>query len=129
MFTAQVSSTPNFISSPFNKIKTMTQKQSNLLERYAELKAQAKAISEELDVMEGKVLGYLEKEGVDTLKEEYGTFSVVYRKKWTFSKELVEKEKQYAVIIKAEKQEEQESGEAKAEEVKGLSYRAYSENA
>ena len=81
----------------------------------------------ELEVLEPKVLAYLKKEGVDTLKEGYGTFSVVYRKKWTYSPALMEKDKEYKTIIKAKQQEEQENGEAKAEEVKGLSYREYVE--
>lgn len=104
---------------------TMTNKQENLLQDYAALKAQQKEIEANLEDMEPKVLSLLEKTGVDTLQEEYGTFSVTYRKKWTYSEELVEKERQYAAIIKQEKSDEQENGEAKAEEVKGLSYRKY----
>ena len=103
----------------------MTNKQESILEAYAARKAELKQIEAELDEMEPEVLKLLEKNGMDTLKEDYGTFSVVYRKKWTYSKELVEKEKQYATVIKAEKQDEQESGEATYEENKGLSYREY----
>ena len=103
----------------------MTKTQNNLLADYAALKAQQKEIEANLEVMEPKVLGLLEKRGVDTLVEDYGTFSAVYRKKWTYTSELVEKEKQYAAVIKQDKADEQLSGEAKAEETKGLSYRKY----
>jgi hypothetical protein len=107
----------------------MTQKQNELLERYADRKQSIKLLEMELEVLEPKVLAYLDKEGVQTLQEAYGTFSVVNRRKYTYTKELVEKQKQYDVIIKAAKQEEQENGEAKVEEVKGLSYRQYEEKA
>lgn len=104
-------------------------KQKTILETYAEFKEKKQEIEDALDNLEPEVLAYLEKEGVDTLREEYGTFSVVYRKRWAYSKELGEKEKQYNAIIKGQKEEEQTSGEAKAEEVKGLSYRKYEEKA
>jgi alpha-galactosidase/6-phospho-beta-glucosidase family protein len=103
----------------------MTIKQNALLEEYAAKKAELQALEEELVAMEPKVLTALEKAGVDTLKENYGTFSVVYRKRWTYSEELTEKEKEYKTIVKARQQEEQQSGEATAEETKGLSFRAY----
>jgi hypothetical protein len=105
----------------------MTQKQNELLERYADRKESIRLLEMEVEMLEPKVLAYLDKEGVDTLKEAYGTFSVVNRKKWTYTPELIEKKKQYDTIIKAKQTEEQESGEAKAEEVKGLSYRVYEE--
>lgn len=103
----------------------MTIKQNALFQDYADKKAEAARIAEELKEMEGKVLGLLEKQGVDTLKETYGTFSVVYRKKWDYSPALIQKELEYNTIIKSRKTEEQENGEAKSEEAKGLSYRAY----
>lgn len=106
----------------------MTKAKETLLKTYAYLKAQAKALDAELEVAEGKVLAYLEKEGVDTLKEEYGTFSVVNRKKWIYSVALQEKEKEYKTIIKSKQNDEQQSGEANYEESKGLSFRAYTED-
>lgn len=105
----------------------MTQKQSELLKLYAEKKATIKQIESDLDELEPKVLAYLEKEGVDTLAEEWGIYSVVYRKKWLYSQNLTEKEKEYKAIIKQKQQDEQESGEAKSEQTKGLSYREYAE--
>ena len=103
----------------------MTTKQNALFQDYADKKVEAIKIAEELKELEPKVLGLLEKQGVDTLKETYGTFSAVYRKKWEYSPALLQKELEYDTIIKARKTEEQENGEAKAEEIKGLSYRAY----
>lgn len=106
----------------------MTKAKETLLKTYADLKAQAKALDAEIEATEGKVLKYLEAEGVDTLKEEYGTFSVVNRKKWIYSAALQEKEKEYKTIIKSKQNDEQSSGEANYEESKGLSYRPYGEN-
>ena len=110
------------------KTKNMTNKQLTLLEDYAAKEEQLKALEAEIEAMKPKVLATLEKQGVDTLKETYGTFSVVYRKKWTYSDGLSEKEKQYNAVIKQEKADEQESGEASFEETKGLSYRQYIPN-
>ena len=106
----------------------MTQKQNSLLQDYADKKAELARIGDELKELEPKVLGFLEKQGIDTLKETYGTFSIVSRKKWEYSPSLVQKEVEYNVIIKTKKQEEQDSGVAKAEETKGLSYRVYKPN-
>src|SRR3990167_1120907 len=103
----------------------MTQKQNEFFQKYADKKAEAAKIAEELKELEPKVLGLLEKQGIETLKETYGTFSVVYRKKWEYSPELIQKETEYEVIIKAKKAEEQKDGIAKAEETKGLTYRKY----
>jgi hypothetical protein len=100
-------------------------KNQDILKLYAEKKAERAKVDSELDELEPQVLGYLNEKGFDTLREDYGTFSVVYRKKWSYTNQLVEKEKQYAEIIKTAKLDEQDSGEAKAEEVKGLSYREY----
>lgn len=109
-------------------VQKMTKTQNKLFQDYADKKAEAGRIAEELKELETGVLGLLEKQGVDTLKETYGTFSVVYRKSWEYSPALVQKELEYNTIIKASKSEEQESGVAKAEETKGLSYRAYKPN-
>ena len=100
-------------------------KKKTVLETYAEFKAKKEEIEDALANLQPEVMAYLEKEGVDTLREEYGTFSIVYRKQWIYSKELQEKEKQYNAIVKTAKQDEQDNGEAKAEESKSLSYRAY----
>lgn len=103
----------------------MTKKEESILKLYAEKEEKIKELDTELAAMKPKVLNLLQERGVDTLQEEYGTFSVVKRIKWTYTKELVQKEFEYNEIIKSRKQEEQESGEAKAEESSGLSYRAY----
>lgn len=105
----------------------MTQKQEELLKIYADKKAAIKQAEAELEEMETKVLAFLEKQKIDTWKEPFGTFSVVYRKKWSYSPALVEKEKEYKTIIKQKQSDEQQSGEASYEESKGLSYRAYEE--
>src|SRR3990167_5034593 len=98
----------------------MTIKQNALLRVYADRKAEAARIAEELKGLELKVLDLLLKQGTDTLKEDYGTFSVVYRKRWQYSPALIQKEMEYDTIIKVKKVEEQEDGIAKAEEMKGL---------
>ena len=103
----------------------MTLTNETLLKKYADRKRTLKDLEAEIDELEPKVLGLLEKEGLDTLAEPWGTYSVVYRKKWIYSTALVEKEKEYKTIIKSKQNDEQQSGEAKYEESKGLSYRAY----
>ena len=106
----------------------MTTKQDSVLKEYAAVNEQIAALEEKQKELKPKVLSLLEKEGIDTMKETYGTFSVVYRKTWTYTESLVSKEKQYAEIIKAAKTEEQGSGEAKNVDNKTLSYRAYVPN-
>ena len=101
------------------------EKQDHILKVYAEKKEQLAKLQEELDDHEAMVMQVLDERGIQTLQETYGTFSVVNRKKWTYTKELVQKELEYNVVIKERKSEEQKSGEAKVEEIKGLSYRKY----
>lgn len=105
----------------------MTLTQEALLKKYAKLKTAIKETEAQIEELEPQVLAFLEKEGADTWKEPWGTYSVVYRKKWSYTPAVTEKEKEYKAIIKQKQQDEQESGEAKAEEVKGLSYREYAE--
>lgn len=100
-------------------------KQTDVLKLYAGLEDERKKVEEKLEALKPEILKVLEEKGVDTLQETYGTYSVVYRKRWTYSSELVQKEFEYNEIVKSRKQEEQTSGEAKAEVAKGLSYRAY----
>ena len=79
----------------------------DILKIYADKKAEVEKLEAEIKELQPKVMEVLDKDGVLTLREEYGTFSVVLRKKWTYSKALTEKEKQYDAIIKAAKADEQ----------------------
>jgi hypothetical protein len=97
----------------------------SFLKAYADLKAERTRIDERLEEFEPKILAYLAMRGIDTLQESYGTFSVVNRKRWTYTPELMQKELEYTTVIKNLKAEEQDNGEAKAEDVKNLSYRQY----
>lgn len=105
----------------------MTLTQEALLKKFADKKREMKELQAELDALEPKVLGFLEKQGLDTLKEPWGTYSIVTRKKWSYTDTLIEKEKQFKIIIADMQLEEKNSGEAKAEEIKGLSFRARDE--
>lgn len=105
----------------------MTKKQINLFEEYAKTKEQIALLMERAKELEPKVLKNLDEMRVDTYQENYGTFSVVRRKAWTYSDEYQSKEEQYNVILKEARREEQENNIAKAEETKGLSYRKYEE--
>lgn len=98
--------------------------QEALLKKYADKKREMKELEAEIEELEPKVIGFLDKQGLDTLKEPWGTYSLVYRKKWSYTPELIEKEKEYKTIIKQKQTDEQESGEANYEESKGLSFRA-----
>ncbi len=106
----------------------MTLTQEALLKKYADKKKELEELQAEIDELGTKVLTWLDKEGFYTFSEPWGTYSIVTRKKWTYTPELVEKEKEYKEVIKAKQTEEQESGEAKVEEVKGLSFRAKENN-
>ena len=105
----------------------MTKTQDKTLQAYADLKAKAAEIAEEIKALEPKVLGVMKKSGFDTIKEPFGTFSIVRRKVWTYSPAVLQKELEYNTIIKDRKAEEQKNGEAKVEEKEGLTFRAYVE--
>ena len=81
-------------------------KQNETLKDYAALESQISELEAKRDSLKDKVLKVLEAAGIDTLKDTFGTFSRVFRKKWEYSPALVQKEKEYNMVIKDKKVEE-----------------------
>ena len=100
-------------------------KEDKILREYAEVKKAISELGEKQKELEPQVLNALSTIGVDTLQETYGTFSKVFRKVWKYSEAYNQKEEQYQVILKAERDKEQQDKIATFEEKVGLSYRVY----
>lgn len=61
-----------------------------LLESYANLKQQEKAIAEEIAKINPLILAEIDAAGVDKVEaKDIGTFSIARRKTWKFSKDVV----------------------------------------
>lgn len=100
----------------------MTKKELSLMDKYAAIKADMATLQEELDILEPKIINEMKS---DTIQLEYGTFSKVYRKTWKYTSEYDGRKEQYDTVLKQMREDEQNSGEAKATEKVGLSYRKY----
>lgn len=92
------------------------------LQRYADIKKTIKALEEEAKALEPVILDDLDTIGTKTLKLSYGVFSLVTRKRWTYSKELQGWEERSKVVLTSKKREEEEDGTAKYVEVKGVTF-------
>jgi uncharacterized protein YlbG (UPF0298 family) len=87
----------------------MTQKNPDeIMKEYAELALRRDEIDYELDILKPKIMAYLDAQGIDTLVQNYGTYSIVKRVRWEYSPELNQKDTEYKVAIAERKQEEQE---------------------
>ena len=83
-----------------------------LLQQYASLKLQEKAIAEQLAQLNHQVLKEIQDAGVDKVSAEFGTFSIGKRKNWKFSADVQIAEKEVEELKISEKA----TGKATAEE-------------
>lgn len=66
----------------------------NKYEKYAKLKAAAKAVADEIKLLEEDIFADLEEKGVDQYKNDLGTFSITYRKTWDYPDEIYHMEEE-----------------------------------
>ena len=78
--------------------------------KYTELQIKIKALEEEKKGLALKCLGELQKNEIQQMKNEFGTFSIMERRSWRYSKGVKIQEE----IVKKLKKQEEESGKAKA---------------
>jgi len=90
-----------------------------LFESLAKLEARKKELEVEIELARHAVMREMEAGMADTVKAEVGTFTITTRKKWVYSNDI----KVAETNIKSLKKVEEDTGIAKAEEVKGLLFR------
>ena len=90
----------------------------SLLEQYAQLKKQSKQITKQLKELEPQVLDQIMALDGEKLEAEYGTYSVISKKVWKYSDELVQKEADVKEMLKLKKREEELKGTATLEAIR-----------
>jgi len=85
---------------------------NKLYKQYAEIKAEIKKLGNEAKEMEAKIFEDLSAVEGNKLITDFATFSLVYRPKWKYTDELLEKEKLVKDQIKIMKKEEEVKGVA-----------------
>jgi hypothetical protein len=94
-------------------------------QKYASLKAQIKALSDELEILKPTIVSEMESEAMDeVVLPEIGKFYFKERRIWTYPEELEAFEKQ----LKADKKVAQQKGTATCEIAKDLTFRGIGEN-
>lgn len=90
----------------------ITLEQKGILERYAHIKIQIKELEEEADTLNARALEVITNEDIEELTTDLGKFSKMSRRKWTYTEETQQKEKN----LKTTKTREEQNGEAKYQE-------------
>ena len=78
--------------------------------RYFEIKSQIKELTVELKALEPSVFDTVSDEDNCKLTTDFAGFQVVYRPKWKYSNDLLEKEKLARDVIKVKKKKEEIEG-------------------
>ncbi len=91
--------------------------------QYAEIKNKIKALTTEAKDIEKEVLSEMQEIEAKTVKSDFGTFSIVERKSWTYTDEVKELEMQNKVTITAIKKLEEEEGKATLKVSESLMFR------
>lgn len=98
---------------------------NSTFQRYALLKAQIKALTNELDELKPSIISEMETEAMDeVVLPEIGKFYFKERRTWTYPEELEAFEKQ----LKADKKVAQQKGTATCEISKELNFRGVGES-
>ena len=92
----------------------------NIYTEYAELKMQEKEIKKQVDAKKKLVEQLMEEEGKKLEKNELGTFVMVPRKKWTYSKETQDLDTK----LKLQIEDEREDGTATFTESSSVTFTA-----
>jgi len=80
------------------------------LKKYFEIKTQVKKLTKELKALEPSVFDIVSDEDNYKLTTDFARFQVVYRPKWKYSNDLLEKEKLARDVIKVKKKKEEIDG-------------------
>lgn len=91
-----------------------------LFEKYSEIEKEITSLEKKKEEVKAEIKSEMEKEGVDTVKANYGTFFFTIRRTWKYSDAV----KKIADKLSEQKKEEEQDGTAKATETKSLSFRA-----
>lgn len=91
----------------------------SIFKKYADIKQEIKRLTEEAKEIETSVASEMESVKADKVQSDFGTFYFTTRKKWTYPEYVNEAENTYKEV----KKKAEETGEAKFEEIKNLSYR------
>src|SRR3990167_1683930 len=108
-------------------------------QEYSKLEDKIKGLEQEKLALRELCLEEMQKEKVDQVKSDFGTFSITERKSWTYSPKVAKQEKEvksrYDTLIlplenevKELKKKEEESGVAKAKISSSLRYQASKTN-
>ena len=90
-----------------------------IFKNYADIKNQIKELTEQAKQIEISVVEEMQKEEVEEVKSDFGTFFFTKRKTWKYPKAITEAENN----IKIAKKEAEENGDATFEEKQSLTFR------
>lgn len=91
-----------------------------IINRYAEIKAQIKLLTDEAKELEPQVSELVSKEENEKLETDAGKFYFTTRKSWEYPSYVKEAETKF----KEEKKKAEDNGDAKFEESKSLTFKA-----
>lgn len=92
----------------------------DLLDHYANLKTQEKALKKEIEDLQESVKNVIESKKADKIETDLGSFSLIRKKKWQYSPRVTE----HANQLKLFKEEEEQSGVATFDEETTLVFKA-----
>ncbi len=98
--------------------QTLKNMENSIYEQYALVASQVKELQIKQKLLSLQCLAEMESNNANQMKADFGTFSTVERKKWTYTNIVKELEKS----VKEQKKEEEENGEAKFETSKSLRF-------
>lgn len=84
----------------------------NKYQQYAELKKQIAYLSDQAKALESEIFAEVTEIDGNKLETDFATFSIMYRPKWKYSAELIDKEQMAKLKIKQMKAEEERTGKA-----------------
>lgn len=90
-----------------------------LFESYSKLNREIELLEEKKEKLKIDIIEEMEKEEVDKINAEYGTFFFSIRKSWKYSDAV----KKLADKLSEKKKEEEQTGTAEATESKSLTFR------
>lgn len=90
-----------------------------LFKEYADIKNQIKDLTTKSKEIEILVTKEMNKEEVEQVRSDFGTFYFISRKTWKYPKRILEME----INLKEEKKKVEEEGKATFEEKKSLAFR------
>ena len=90
-----------------------------IFKEYSDIKNKIKLLTDKAKSIEVQVKNEMEEQNVDQVKSDFGIFSFIKRKKWTYSENVAKKENEFKEL----KKQEESDGTATFEEIKGLMYR------